>query len=119
MHEDILKFRKLCEILKTEKKYSNKKLYLELGVSDPTLAKLLKEDLNTIKPRASVLALVQDFIKKHIDDINYAGIKPDTKEVERLRKNLSDYSAISSKKKNEHIEPGTDPKSGGQIIDLL
>jgi len=117
MYEDVLKFRKLCGVLKSEKKYSVKQIIAETGLSEPTVSKLLKDNPAELKIRPSVLGTVQDFIKKHISDLNYAGIRPDPREVERMRKNLSDYSADSSKKENETPEPGPEP--GSQIIDLL
>jgi len=74
MKDDILKFRSVCEILRKEKQYTNKQFCQELGISEPTLTKLLKDDINEIKPRASVLGIVQDFNKNHRSDVNYAGV---------------------------------------------
>lgn len=103
MKEDILKFRKCCEILKSEKGFTNEKLCKELGISDPTLSKLMTFDLSDLKGiRASTLGIIQGFLKRHCNDVNYAGIKsaPDNivekasekiSEVGNLRKNLSNY----------------------------
>jgi hypothetical protein len=134
MHEDILKFRKLCGILKKEKCYNYKSLQSEIGVSEPTLAKLLKAKPEECKFYPSILGKVQDFIRKHIDDLNYAGIKPteqdkrqadllldekyhssdsvkpDPEEVEKIRKNLSNYGSKTDKE---------DPESGSRLVDLL
>jgi len=77
MKEDVLRFRKCVEMLKSEKGYTNEKLCKELGISDPTLFKLMTIDLTELKGlRASTLGIIQDFMKAHCNDINYAGIEP-------------------------------------------
>jgi len=120
MHEDFLKFRKLCEVLKTEKGWAQKKFLLELDISQPTFNKLLKADIETIKFHASILGIIQDFIRKHIDDLNYAGIRPDPETVERMRKDLSNYQPAGNERK-ENKEPGSEiePEPGNQFLDLL
>ena len=75
MKEDILKFRKVCDILKQDKGYKLPQLIKELGVSEPTFYKLINTDINELKIQSSVLGLVQDFNKKHLDDVRYAGIE--------------------------------------------
>ncbi len=72
MKDDILKFRKLCEVLKKEKNYTGNKIVIESGLTWPTFQKLTKAPIDEIKIQASILAVIQDFIKKHIDDLNYA-----------------------------------------------
>jgi hypothetical protein len=91
MKDDILKFRKCVDVLKKEKGFSNVKICSEMGISDPTLKKLMETDIAELKPRASVLALVQDFNKKHCNDLNYADIKPAPEEIRKMRKNLVNY----------------------------
>jgi DNA-binding Xre family transcriptional regulator len=97
MREDILKFRKVCVVLKSEKEYTNEKLCKELGISDPTLYKLINADIDELKGiRASTLGVIQDFMKRHCNDLNYAGIKPAPDNIveqaaDNLRKNLSNY----------------------------
>jgi DNA-binding Lrp family transcriptional regulator len=89
--DDVLKLRKIVEILRTEKKYSMAKIGKEIKLSEPTLKKLLEDDIAEMHVRASVLGLVQDFNKKHCEDLNYAGIEaaPETvvrKAVEKMKK---------------------------------
>lgn len=76
MKDTIRKFRKVVDILIREKGYTGTRVYEEMKISEPTLTKLMKEDVNEIKVRALVLAAVQDFNKRHIEDLNYAGIFP-------------------------------------------
>ena len=76
MKDTIRKFRKVTGILIEEKGYTGTRIYKEMNISEPTLAKLLKDDVEEIKIKASVLAAVQDFNKRHIEDLNYAGIAP-------------------------------------------
>jgi hypothetical protein len=83
MKDTIRKFRKVTGILIEEKGYTGTKIYKEMNISEPTLAKLLKEDIEEIKIKASVLAAVQDFNKRHIEDLNYAGIDPGDAEESR------------------------------------
>ena len=97
MKDDVLRFRKCVEILKNEKGKSNKQIQVEMGVSEPTFSKLINDDISALKVRASILAAVQDFNRKHCNDINYAGIKPDA--IEDMKKNLSDYSSDKPEKK--------------------
>lgn len=102
MTEDILKFRTICGILRKEG-YLNKQLCLETGITHPTLKKILKGDIQKIKIYASVKGLIQDFNKKHIELLNYAGAKHrkriDKGSVEFISKCNSDYTA-------ENIKPG-------------
>jgi len=118
MHEDFLKFHKLCEVLKTEKGWAQKKFLLELDISQPTFNKLLKADIETIKFQASILGIIQDFIRKHIGDLNYAGIRPDPETVERMKNNLSNYQPSGNGKK-ENDESESEPKPELQVLDLL
>ena len=76
MKDTIRKFRKVTGILIEEKGYTGTRIYKEMNISEPTLAKLLKDDVEEMKIKASVLAAVQDFNKRHIEDLNYAGIAP-------------------------------------------
>lgn len=118
MRDDILKFRKLCEVLKKEKHYSQKQFCIELGISQGTFKNLLKEDIATIKPYSSVLGKVQDFIRKHINDLNYAGIKPDPETVNKLRKNLKNYQPDKQPEVDENKKP--EPENPEPVIlDLL
>lgn len=118
MKEDILKFRKLCDILLKDKGYSKSSICKEIGISEPTLQKLLTAELDSFNRdgssgmRASTLGIIQDFNKKHCNDLNYAGIKPaaiievDKKvDTEKLKKNLSNYKE-PEKKVEEKIKEG-------------
>jgi hypothetical protein len=122
MKDDILKFRKICGILlKTE---SRKVICLDMGVSDPTLTKLLDSDLDDeFKIRASMLGMVQNFNKKHREILNYAGIEPASpsvvdKEVERLNKNNSHYHPETEKKKPSPA-PEPKPEAKEDFFDLM
>jgi hypothetical protein len=75
MKEDILKFRKCVDILIKEKGYNKNKISIESKINWPTMKKLLEEDINVVHVKASNLGLVQDFLHKHCDDMNNAGIK--------------------------------------------
>lgn len=70
MKEDVLRFRKLCDIL-IKKGYNKNKIVLESKLTWPTFQKILVEPIEEIHITASVLGIVQNFIKKHIDDLNY------------------------------------------------
>lgn len=132
MKEDLLKFRKCCEILKTEKDYTNGNLCKELGISEPTLFKLMTMDINEAKGlRASTLGIIQDFLKKHCNDVNYAGIKPAPEDVQEMRKNLGnydkkveektspiDYTIVPGKKKDPEIISQTE-QTGNPFAALL
>lgn len=122
MKEDVLKFRKCVEMLKSEKGYTNEKLCKELGISDPTLFKLMTIDLTELKGlRASTLGIIQDFMKAHCNDINYAGIEPDTSfkvDADKLRKNLGNYQE-PRKEKEKAIEIHTDEQKGNHSSEIL
>jgi hypothetical protein len=75
--QDILKFRKLCEILIKGGTYTANKIVIEAGINWPTYKKILEWDIKDIKISASNLGRVQDFIKKHLNDLDYDGITPD------------------------------------------
>ena len=83
MKEDILKFRKTCDVLLKEKGYTRGSICREAGMSEPTLQKLLNDELDSFKRsgqagmRSSTLGIIQDFNKRHKDDVTYAGIKSD------------------------------------------
>jgi hypothetical protein len=91
MKNDILKFRKCVEVLISEKGYNKNKISLELKLTWPTLKKILEAPIDEIKIQASVLGILQDFLKKHCNDINYAGIKPAPEAVQKMKKNLVNY----------------------------
>lgn len=88
MKDDILRFRKVCDVLMKEQKYTQSKLCAEMGVSEPTIMKLLKGDLAEFKIRASVLGVVQDFCEKHCDDLKYAGINSTDSVPEKVKEAL-------------------------------
>jgi len=101
MKEDILKFRKVVDILKSEKGYKLPQLVKEIGVSEPTFFKLINTDINELKIQASVLGLVQDFNKKHLDDIRYVGIESIKEPVITQEKKSSKNQANESPKKGK------------------
>lgn len=86
MREDIEKFRKVVAII-LEKGQTKGLICKEMGMSGPTLQNLLTAELNSFNRdgqsglRASTLGIIQDFNKRHIDDLNYAGIKAETIEL--------------------------------------
>jgi hypothetical protein len=87
MNEDVLKFRKICLALLADRTITHKRICLETGISTTSLTKYLTLDPNILpKLRASKLAAMQDFNKKHVTDMNYAGIKPDHQGAELLEK---------------------------------
>jgi transcriptional regulator with XRE-family HTH domain len=82
---DIDKFKKICEILKKEKNYTDKIIAAEMGISDVHVNNILKDKI--LKIRASTLGKIQDFNKKHITDLEYAGLSNDnTKSVSEWAK---------------------------------
>lgn len=114
--EDILKFRKVCDVLIKEKGYNKNKLVSESKLSWPTFQKVFKPGPEPAKVSASVLGIIQDFNKKHLTVLNYAGIKPvataeaessdrhkpDKADVDRLRSCNSNYKP--EEKKDNEIE---------------
>jgi len=80
MKDTIIKFRKTCDVLINEKGYTKGSICKEAGMSEPTLQKLLNDELDSFKRdgqagmRSSTLAIIQDFNKMHRDDLSYAGI---------------------------------------------
>lgn len=74
MKDDILKFRKTCNVLIADKGYNKNKISIESKLNWPTLKKVLEDPIDKIKIAASNLGLIQDFNKKHLDDVSYAGI---------------------------------------------
>lgn len=91
MKEDVLRFRKCVNILIEEKGYSKNKIVLESKLSWPTFQKVMNDDIDTLKIMPSILGLIQDYIKKHCNDLNYAGIKPAPEAVQEMKKSLSNY----------------------------
>lgn len=81
MKEDILKFRKLCNILINEKEMTVNKICIESGITWPTMKKLREDDINDIHIMSSVLGQVQNYLHKHCDTIRLAGIIVDPDEV--------------------------------------
>jgi hypothetical protein len=77
MHEDIFRFRKLVKILTEQKRWTVKKVCMEVDISTATLKKLLGFPPDELKPQASVLGKVQNFIKKHIIDLDYPDLALD------------------------------------------
>jgi hypothetical protein len=123
MKEDIEKFRKLCDILIREKDYTVNKISIESKISWPTMKKIREtQNIDDIKIHASVLGLIQDFQKKHCEDTNYAGIKPDPETVEKIRRNQADcreenksLQPQKTKEKLDNIQSEMDePKSKGE-----
>lgn len=79
MKEDVIKFRKIYKILIDNKVLHKNSIIKELGLSEPSLHKILTADLDDLKGlRASTLGLLQDFMKRHIGHVNYAGIEAET-----------------------------------------
>lgn len=76
MKEAVIEFRKLCKVLIDEKGYTIDKICAETGLSYPTYDKLIKADLSEkCGIRASTIGILQDFHKKHVDDLRYQGIE--------------------------------------------
>jgi hypothetical protein len=123
MKNDIIKFRKCVEILKKEKGYTNGRVCDEMGISGPTFHKLMTDDISEFKCRPSILGLVQDFNKKHCNDLNYAGIEPAPEAVVKMKKNLVNYKEPEKTIVNNHKLPGksmtTDKITGKQLADTL
>jgi hypothetical protein len=86
MNEEILRFRKLVDKL-VKQGWPMKKIQTEVDISRATLDKLLNTPLENYKIRASMLAAIQDFIKKHVDVLNGYGFnvarEPDEKETDK------------------------------------
>jgi hypothetical protein len=74
MKEDVLKFRKVCDLLIREGGYNKNKISIESKLTWPTLKKVLESPIEEIHITASVLGFVQDFTKKHLDALTYEGI---------------------------------------------
>lgn len=89
MKEDVLKFRKLCDILINEKEMTVNKIVIESGITWPTIKTLREEDIDNIHIKSSILGRIQDYLKKHCEDMNYAGIKSETF-VEKTEKELGE-----------------------------
>ncbi len=75
MKDDILKFRKTCDVLIADRGYNKNKISIESKLTWPTLKKVLEDPVDEIKIMPSILGIIQDFNKKHIDDVRYEGIK--------------------------------------------
>lgn len=76
MKDDILKFRKLCDVLIKEKDYNVNRIVIESGITWPTMKKLRETDINEIRIKASVLGQVQNYIHKHCEVLRMTGIHP-------------------------------------------
>ena len=118
MTDDILKFRKTCDILMKEKGYTRGSICREAGMSEPTLQKLLNDELDSFKRsgqagmRSSTLGIIQDFNKRHMDDVTYAGVKSEvipmgtkTGKIEFEHNNQEKERAELLKKPETKIEP--------------
>jgi predicted transcriptional regulator len=77
MRDDVERFRKLVKTLLSGNTLSKDDVLKVMGISIPTLDKLLNENLATIKVYASVLGKVQDFNKQYC---SYIGIEEPEKE---------------------------------------
>jgi hypothetical protein len=79
MHDDLIKFRKICLALLADKKLRIGEIEAETKLSSTSLTKYLhgKED-EMPKLRASTLGAMQDFNKNHTIDMNYAGVSIET-----------------------------------------
>lgn len=79
MREDVKRFRIIASSLISGKKMKRADLLKELGVSPPTYDKIIVEDLDKVRIKASVLGKIQDFNKKHnIEELdNYPPHKSD------------------------------------------
>ena len=76
--DDIIKFRKTCEKLLENKKITKKDISKEIGLSEPSVIKIMTVPLSDLKGlRASTLAAMQDFSKKHKIEADYADITPE------------------------------------------
>jgi len=74
--DDVLKFRKLCDVLIGENQWPLKRIAMSTGLSLPTIEKLRTSDLAELTGiRASSFAAMQDFVKRNITVLDYAGIK--------------------------------------------
>ena len=86
MKEDVIKFRKTCDILIKNKGYNKNRIVTESGISWPTFQKILVTPIDELHIQASVLGLVQDFNRKHCEDFNYANADPIPGTVEQNKK---------------------------------
>jgi DNA-binding CsgD family transcriptional regulator len=98
MRDDIERFRKLANTLLSGETLTKEDILKTMGISIPTLDKLLNENLATIKVYASVLAKVQDFNKIYCE---YQGIDLSDKE-EQVKKEKKSGKA-SEKDLNDAI----------------
>ena len=88
MKEAVIEFRKMCKVLIDEKGYTADKICTETGLSWSTYDKLMKADLQEkCGIRASTVGIIQDFHKKHVNDLRYSGIEPgETKPAKKAKK---------------------------------
>jgi hypothetical protein len=85
MHEDFIKFREICKSL-NEDGISSESIAKEISLAPNYLYTLLKDDFQGKAFRASTLAKMQDFIKKHaLNDLHFNKAKREVKP--RIRKN--------------------------------
>ena len=100
MKDDIIKFRKIVECLQEEGKCKLNKIIEEMGISQPTLYKILYDNLEVVSIRASVLGKVQDFIKKHNLVLSYKGIEG----VEAIEELIQSKTPIPEKSEKKPID---------------
>ena len=100
MKEDIIKFRKLCDVLINENGYNKNRIVVESKLSWPTFKKVIEAPIDELKIQASILGFIQDFIRKHSADYNYAGVKHDfvPLEVSTGKLEFEDSQKIKPKK---------------------
>lgn len=84
VRNDVVRFRKLCDVLTKEHRWLQKQLFAEVGLSHTAVTTLWKGDVKDVKLRASTLGAIQDFIRKHIDKLNYAGVKSGKKDIDKV-----------------------------------
>ena len=110
MKEDVIKFRKVYNILIDKKVLTAKSIIKELGLSEPSLHKILTADLDELKGlRASTLGMLQDFMKRHINDLNYAGIESDPLAESTNDVRIKIKPGVKERREQELRERGKDP----------
>lgn len=124
MKDDILKFRKTCDVLIADKGYNKNKISIESKLTWPTLKKVLEDPVDEIKIMPSILGIIQDFNKKHIDDVRYAGIQSDIPPAAPVKEKKIASPAARDRndeaKEVKEVETGKpDPKHTDDFIRLI
>lgn len=115
MKEDVLKFRKLCDILVKEYNMSVNQISIDSGITWPTMKKLREEDINTIGIKASILGQIQNYLHKKSDIVNLGDMKFSKSEIAGIEVHEKLEKEITEKQKFH--EAISDP--GNEILDNL